>query len=246
MLAGLLLSPGGANAAPPGSPVGGSGAVTVTPVAGTVLARFGPGVRASFDPSGQYLRQAFGLSEAAAGADAGSRALVFAAKHADLLAQGAGFMLLDVKSPTLRGPNGVVRRDIVRLGHTLRGIPVEGRVTTVTLNGEGRVISFATDAMGHGTPNATTPTLDAAGASRVVETAYRVRALPQNATLVLMPSVGRGASSRLAWKVPTVAIALVAHFWVWIDAVDGRVLKHGPMGPDQGLLTIPAHSAETR
>jgi hypothetical protein len=193
---------------------------------------------------GRTPRQVHGLSEATSGpVDPGARAAAFLAAHGDVFHLSGSFEVVEVQSPRLRGAAGVLVRHIVRLRTLLAGIPVEGRAVTVTLDADLRVLAVTADAGLLRPPATSAPTLDAAAAAARVEARYNVRALPANATKVLLPA-GPGGATRLAWKVPTAAIPLVAHFFVWIDARDGSVLKTAPAGPDQGLAQIPERRAE--
>jgi hypothetical protein len=197
----------------------------------------GPTARVHRDRATGRIRQVFGLAVPASGATPGERALAFLETHGPALGLRADFVVAEVQSPRLVGASGAVIRHIVRLSQVHGGLPVEGRATTVTVDGEGIVRSLTTDDTWLVPPLAAAPRLDAPAAARHVEALYRVTALADNASLVVLPA--GDAPARLAWKVPAVAIALAAHFFVWVDAESGATLRTAPAGPDQALATLP-------
>jgi hypothetical protein len=229
-----------ASAAPP--LVGTSGRGAPTAPSASLIQRFGPDIRVRHGEDGRP-RQLHGLSVPTTGADLGARAAAFLKAHRDVLGISCDFEPSETQSPRLRGPSGEVVRHVVRLRMRLAGLPVEGRTATVTLDDRLRVIATTLDDARLLPPANAPERLDAQASARIVEARYLVRALPANASRVLVP-VGSAGDTRRAWKVPTAAIPLVAHFFVWVDAVDGAILRTAPAGPDQGLSHIPERATE--
>jgi hypothetical protein len=215
-----------------------------SPAPASLVSRFGRDVRARLAADGVTPRQLHGLSVPTQGSDLTARAAGFLASHRDVLGLAQGDVeAIDVQSPRLRGPAGEVVRHIVRLRQTVGGLPVEGRVFTVTLDAAMNAIALGSDGGPLQVPRSLAPRLDAAAAGVAVERRFAVRALPANATLVLLPGGADGAT-RLAWRVPSAAVPLVAHFIFWVDAIDGTVLRNAPAGPHQGLAHPPQRNAE--
>ena len=52
-------------------------------------------------------------------------------------------------------------------------------------------------------------------------------------TVRVIPGQGR-----VAWRVPAVLVPLAAHFWVWVDAETGAVLRQAPAGKDQTVTRL--------
>jgi hypothetical protein len=200
---------------------------------------FGPAARITLNRAGTHPRQVFGISVPTRGSTAGERAEQFVRDHAAVLGLVGDVESFEVQSPRLIGPNGPIARTIVRLHQLVDGRRVEGRVLVVTLDAQARAISVTSDLGPVRVPNLALA-IDANQAAVIVESRFQVQALSAQAAQVVLADVDGG---RVAWKVPTAAIPLVAHFWVWVDAVDGRILRTGPVGPHQGLATIPERMA---
>lgn len=233
-----LLGGPPASAAPPAL------STSVTRPEASLVGRFGPGVRVRFAADGSTPRQLHGLAVATTGTDLVARAVGFLQANRDVLRLSSGdFDAVDIQSPRLRGPAGEVVRHIVRLRQKVGGLPVEGRTWTVTLDAALRVVSLGSDADPLQPPASLAPRIDAAAAGRAVEDRFAVKAMPETATLVILPT-GLGGATRLAWRVPAAVVPVVAHFFIWVDARDGAILRHAQAGPHQSLAHPPQRNAE--
>lgn len=201
----------GASAAPPAEPFGAGAKVVREPLSGAV-------------------RGVFGLKVATEGEDLGRRALGFV--EARRRALGLGEAALIVKGEEAL-PNG--RGHVVRLGQTVLGVPVEGRSLAVRMDGEGNVRGVNSDLVPFSIARPERA-LDAEAAMAVVRERYEVTHVgrPSEVVLVSAPHV-----ARLAWKVPVAVIPLMAHFWVFVDAESGEVLREALAGHDMPVTRLP-------
>lgn len=229
-----IAGPAGlAHANPPAGIVKDPTPLVVTPA--SPAHPFGASARITWNRAGTFPRQVFGLSLPTRGHDSASRAMNFVREYRGALGLMGDTRLLDLKSPTLHGARDGMRRTIVRLEQTIGELPVEGQHVVVTLDENERVVSVTSN-LDPLEVAAVERGISAGDAARITERRFEVKALPQNAVQVVLPVLGRG---RIAWKVPTAAIPLVAHFFVWVDAADGSIVHTAPAGPHQGLAAIP-------
>jgi hypothetical protein len=71
---------------------------------------------------------------------------------------------------------------------------------------------------------------------------YRVAAVGEPELVVL----ARAATGRVAWKVPVAVVPLQGHFFVWLDAESGAVMKEAPAGFDQAITELPRREEADR
>jgi hypothetical protein len=255
--AGLLLASGvmvhgGMAAAAPG-PLTGE-VVTPTPTArvdlglplpvatvrAQVVARFGADALLGLDADRQ-VRALRRLGLATNGADPVVFARETFAAHRDLLGlTGRDAVRVDLdldKNLGLRSADGRVLNFRLSFG----GIPFERQSVAFRFAPDGRLSEIRMDR----TPAVIAMperTFDADAARMAVETAFGVTHAGRP-TLVILPM--SPVESRLAWRVPTALIPLVAHHFVWVDAADGTVIRHEAAGFDHAHVKLAPRSTPT-
>jgi len=190
-------------------------------------ARFGDQAIARWDTRHGVVRSLRRLAVPTEGIDAPARALHFVTAHRDLLARD----LPAVFEPTRaeRSPTG---GQVVQLRPRVDGLLVEHAVVAVELDAEGRVRSLRADPLPLGLGPATGDI--GAEAARAAAT-ERLGMVAGGATPVIF-TLGPDLARR-AYRVPLVAIPMVAHYLVWIDAEDATVLRVAAAGNDQVPLS---------
>ncbi len=184
--------------------------------------RFGDAARVRWDRLRNAPRVLRRLTVATVGRDASERALGFVRAHRDLIAPGGAELAVHKVTPRASGA-------VVQLAQRLGGLPVEGAWIAVTLDAAGAVRAVRTD----GTPRTLhmpEAVIPAARAGQIVSDRFVV-ARTGAPTLVALPLPGGEAVA--AWRVPAAVIPLASHFFVWVDAETGAVLRQAPAGKDQ-------------
>jgi len=191
---------------------------------------FGPKVRILRDTLSGALRAAYGLSVATTGATPVERARAFVVAWKKALGLATSdVVLIDVKELPGRG-------QVVRFQQTaLDGVPVESRTLSIKLGLDGKVGSLTSDIVPF---ELVRPALTIApeAAKEAVQRNFSVAALatPREVVLVSAPH-----QARLAWRVPVAVIPLQAHFFVWVDAETGAILRQAPAGYDGPMTHLP-------
>lgn len=217
----LVSSSGLAHAAP--TPVGGEPAQ-----ASLVRARFGEAVEVRWDAARLAPRSLRNLSVPTEGKDAGERAARFIRASRDVFGIGAEG---DVRPLETQAPKG---RAVVRLGATWNGLAVEGRSVVVVLDGAQRVTSVTSD-LGPLVVPTPKETISPEAAKAAVAARFAVGATGVPVKVV----VANATAGRIAWRVPTMVLPLTGHFFVWVDAETGAILRQAPAGQDQTLARLP-------
>ena len=191
-------------------------------------AALGAKVRVMRDGLSGAPRALFGLASATRGADPAERASRFLEASRRLLDLGTSVLHA---TETRALPQG----HVVTFRQTALGLPVEGRSLTVKLDAEDRVTAVQSDLVPF---LLTRPAvkLSAEAARTVVATHFEVAAVGTPTEVVLVTAPGL---ARLVWRVPAAVIPLQAHFFVWIDAESGAVLREAPAGLDQSMRYLP-------
>lgn len=198
-----------------------------------IRARFGEAVQVHYHPSRTTPRRISGLRAPTEGHDLGERARRFILAHRDILGLESDVAVEEVRTFTPPDPRMTERWHTVRLAQRWRGLPVEGRQAALRIDGDGHVISLTSD-LGPLAISWPERTITAEEAVAQVERRYHSAAIGSPKTVV----VARATLGRVAWKVPLAAIPLQAHFFVWLDAESGEVIKEAPAGFDQ-IITEP-------
>jgi len=194
---------------------------------------FGPGVRIVRDTLSGALRGAYGLSVATTGTTPTERALSFVAAWKKALGlTTSDVVLVDVNVLPGRG-------HVVRFQQTaLAGVPVESRTLSVKVGLDGTVGSVTSDIVPFELARpARTIALEAAKEAVQRHFAVALIGAPREVVLVAAPH-----QARLAWRVPVAVIPLQAHFFVWVDAETGAILREAPAGHDGSMTHLPLKS----
>lgn len=199
----------------------------------TLETTFGPNVRILRDTLSGALRAAYGLSVATTGATPEARARSFVAAWKKALGLATSdVVLVDVQA--LPGRGHVVRFQQAALS----GVPVESRTLSVKLGLTGQVNSVTSDIVPFELVRPAL-TISAEAAKEAVQGHFAVALLgtPHEVVLVAAPH-----QARLAWRVPVAVIPLQAHFFVWVDAESGAILREAPAGHDGSMTHVPLKS----
>lgn len=198
-----------------------------------VDAAFGPNVRIVRDTLSGALRAAYGLSVATTGATPTERAQAFIASWKKALGlASSGVVFIDMKELPGRG-------HVVRFQQTaLDGVPVESRTIAIKLGFDGRVNSVTSDIVPF---ELTRParTISPEAAKEAVANHFAVALMGTPRDVVL---VAAAHQARLAWRVPVAVIPMQAHFFVWVDAETGAILREAPAGNDGAMTHVPLKS----
>jgi len=199
----------------------------------TIEAAFGPDVRIVRDTLSGSLRAAYGMSVATTGVTPTERALSFVAAWKKTLGLATtAVVLVDVQALPGRG-------NVVRFRQTtLAGVPVESRTLAVKLGFDGRVNSVTSDIVPFELAQ-TAQTISAEAAKAAVANHFAVALMGTALQVVL---VAAPHQARLSWRVPVAVIPLQAHFFVWVDAESGAILREAPAGNDGSMTHIPLKS----
>ena len=231
-LALALLGPASASASA-ATPLLGPSAAAASPLdraawERAVVERLGAGATLSWDALRAAPKALRRLDAPTVGIDPASRALGFAIAHRDLLGLPPAVELWPAAVTTFR--DGAV----VRFAQRVAGLPVEGRVLTVTLARDGRARAVRLDPPPHGLAT-TARALPAAAAVAAIHA--RFGPLPcGRPTAVAYPTAA--GLARPAWRVPVALIPFVAHFRVWVDAETGAVLAQAPASAHQPFARL--------
>lgn len=213
-------------AGPPGPP---------SPLAGTVhpaAQTFGPGARIVLAPhTTATVRQLVGLALPTAGATPVERATAFLTAHRDAL--GLSHLRYTHRDTTSlpRGMGQVVRFDL----STIENLDIQDMSLSVRLDLDGRVRSYTSDALPFSLPE-NGATIDAETALLAAKARYSAASFGMPRLVVQVPMAHHAG---LAWRVPVALIPLQAHFFVWVDATTGEVLRDAAAGFDQAVTRLP-------
>ena len=198
-------------------------------------AALGDEIRVTRDALTGAPRALYGLKQPTFGADPAARAMRFLESSRRLLDLGDSAL---VAKETRALPKG----HVVRFEQTALGLPVEGRSLAVKLDAEGRVTSLTSDLVPF---ELTRPASQLApeAVREIARSTFDVAAVGAPTEVVLVSAPGL---ARVAWRVPVAVIPLMAHFFVWIDAESGAILRTAPAGLDQPLTRLPLKSGGPR
>lgn len=252
LLAAGVMAHGGIAAAAPGPVSGEIGApvamskvdlglpLPVETVRTQLQARFGAQALVGLDADGQ-VRALRRLGLATNRADPVVFAREIFATHRDLLGltgrDATRVELVLDKNLGLRRADGRVLNFRLSLG----GIPFERQSVAFRFAPDGRLAEIRMDRTPAAIAMPERP-IDADTARIAVETAFGVTHAGRPSLVILSLSP---VESRLAWRVPTALIPLVAHHFVWVDAGQGTVMRHEAAGFDHAHVPLAPRSAAT-
>lgn len=213
----------------------GGTSLATAPDDAALRAALGDKVRVTRDVLTGAPRALYGLRQPTLGADPAARALRFLESSRRLLDLGQSGL---VHEETRALPRG----HVVRFAQTALGLPVEGRSLAVKLDAEGRVTSLTSDLVPFDLARPA-ETIAAERAREIARATYEVAAVGVPSEVVLVSAPGL---ARVAWRVPVAVIPLQAHFYVWLDAESGAILREAPAGLDQVLTRLPRRSGGPR
>jgi Zn-dependent metalloprotease len=198
-----------------------------------LISAFGKDLRVTYTPGTSVPRSLTNLSEKTVGTTSAERAASFLSRSRALL----GLSHLEARVLETRA---AAAGDVVRFALFAGGLEVQDRTLTVKLDAEGRVRTLRSDAVPFTLPQIRAE-LPSTAAVAAVKARYQVAAAGAPTKVVLAHAADH---ARVAWRVPVAVIPLQAHFYVWVDAEDGTILREAPAGFDQPLKRIPLRSKE--
>lgn len=194
-----------------------------------LVVAFGPNVRVVRDGLSGAVRSLRGLSVEVQGATPAERALAFVNQWRNVLDLGhSDVTLLDVKALPGRG-------HVVRFQQVHSGVVVEGRSLAIKVGLDGHVDNVTSDIVPFELPTPAS-TISAEAAKAAVSNRFAVAMVGRPTKVV---NVSAPHLARLAWRVPVAVIPLVAHFYVWVDAETGEILRQAPAGHDMPMTHLP-------
>lgn len=209
-------------------------------VEATLRARFGPELRVDWNATRTAPRRLTGLRVPTRGEGDGERARGFLLEHRTLVGLDGDVRLLEARAARSLDPAArIAGKRVVRMQQLWQGLPVEGRTVVVRLDEAGRVTAVTSD-LGPLDVPAPARIVDVADARAAIARTYETAAIGEPTQVVL----AHGSAGRVAWRFPVALVPLVAHFYVWVDAATGAVLKSAPAGFDQVLTELPLRDAE--
>lgn len=119
-------------------------------------------------------------------------------------------------------------------------LEIQDSSLTVRLGPDGHVRAYTSDALPFTRPTST-PTLSAEAAVDAARARYAAMAFGTPRLVVLAPAAHHAS---LAWRIPVALVPLQAHFFVWVDATTGAIIKDAPAGFDQPIRSLPLRSTE--
>ncbi|MFO0750048.1 MAG: hypothetical protein U1F43_30920 [Myxococcota bacterium] len=215
----VVSSSGLALAAPPAPPLAAQS---------LVRARFGAAAEVRWDASLQAPKSLRGLSVATVGKDAGERAVGFVHGARDIFGVGPSVDVVPVETVAPAG------RSVVRMNATYDGLVVEGRTVVVTLDAAQRVTSVTSDLGPLSVPRPA-----AVISPEAAKQAVAARFVVAQTGIPTQVVVANGTAGRVAWRVPAMVVPLTGHFFVWVDAETGAILREAPAGADQTMQRLP-------
>ncbi len=194
-----------------------------------LVVAFGPDVRVVRDGLSGAVRSLRGLSVEVSGATPAERALAFVMQWRNVLDLGrSDVTLIDVKPLPGRG-------HVVRFQQVHSGVEVEGRSLAIKVGLDGRIDNVTSDIVPFELPLPAV-TISPEAAKLAVQNRFAVAMVGRPTKVV---NVSAPHLARLAWRVPVAVIPLVAHFYVWVDAETGEVLRQAPAGHDMPMTHLP-------
>jgi Zn-dependent metalloprotease len=197
-----------------------------------LISAFGADLRVVFQPGTETPRSLSNLAELTVGTTPAEKAASFLSSSRKIL----GLAHLEVRMSEVK--NLPRSGSVVRFGLFADGLEVEGRTVSVKLDAEGRVRSVQSDAVPFLLPKIAQE-LPAAVAVETVKQRYQIAAAGAPTKVVMAHAAD---VARVAWRVPVAVIPLQAHFFVWVDAENGDILREAPAGFDQPMKRIPVRT----
>lgn len=209
------------------------------------VSTFGPNASIELAPhTSATIRRLTHLAIPTTGATPLERASRFLDAHRTVL--GLAHLRYEHRDTTTlpRGLGHVVRFALsVEISKT-EHLEIQDSSLTVRLGPDGRVRAYTSDALPFALPltgPTASPTLSPEAALDAARARYAAMAFGTPRLVVLAPAAHHAS---LAWRIPVALVPLQAHFFVWVDATTGAIIKDAPAGFDQPIRSLPLRSTE--
>ena len=201
---------------------------------------FGENATVELAPHSDTVRRLSNLSIPTTGATPAERATRFLDAHRKALGLGHVRYQAAETTPLPRASGHVVRFGLTAVTSTFENLEIQDMSVAIRLDREGRVRSVTSDAL----PFTLTapPTITADDAIAATRARYQLATTGTPRLLVTVPAAHHAT---LVWRVPVALIPLQAHFFVWVDATTGAVLRDTPAGFDQRVTRLPLRPASS-